>query len=77
MSWTLASEGMEGLPESRAAWREGGRENMFMACIYSHKGCMQYVYYVYCGNYKASWIRDIVHPEKPWSRGTYPEGFLP
>ena len=22
MSWTLASEGMEGLPESRVAWRE-------------------------------------------------------
>ena len=43
MSWTLASEGIEGLPESRAAWREGGRErenSMFMACIYSRRGCM-------------------------------------
>ena len=26
MSWTLASEGMEGLPESRAAWTERHRE---------------------------------------------------
>ena len=25
ISWTLASEGMDGLPESRVAWREGGR----------------------------------------------------
>ena len=41
MSWTLESEGMEGLPESRAAWREEGREGereniMFMACNFTH-----------------------------------------
>ena len=28
MSWTLASEGMEGLPESRVAWRGRERERV-------------------------------------------------
>ena len=54
MSWTLESEGMEGLPESRAAWREGGRERILCSChvlTHAEDVCSMYMD-VYCGNYK-------------------------
>ena len=47
MSWTLASEGMEGLPESRAAWRGGGRETIILCSwhVFTHAEdvCSMYI----------------------------------
>ena len=48
MSWTLASEGMEGLPESRVAWREGEREReKYVICIHDKMYAQIWCVYVH------------------------------